>query len=239
MEALPGKRVVIIGGSSGIGLDIARHLLSKGMEVTLASRNVAKLERARRYLDRPVDIFPLDASDDNQVKQFFEQLEPFDHLVTTSGTVIKGPLIDLDFSDITQTIENKLHSQILATKYGINKIRAGGSITLFSGAFSQKSFVGTSIMTAINCAVEGFAKALALEVAPIRVNAISPGYIDTPIRQWNSEEEKIEFFKQVEEKLPLKRMGVTEDISELVDYLIHSKYTTGTVNYIDGGLSLT
>ncbi len=232
-----GKKAVVVGGSSGIGLASAKFLASNGAQVTIASRNREKLEKAKDSIGG-VAIYKLDATDEGQVKQFFDSITNIDYLITTVGSSIKGDLFGLDTAKIKETFNSKYWGQFLSVKYGSARVKADGSIILFAGAYSKKAIKGSFVMTSINQAIEGLAKGLAIELAPIKVNAISPGFIDTPAHSHMSDEEKQGLFNYLKESLPLKRVGQADDIVQAVDYLLRNKYTTGSTLFVDGGFSL-
>ena len=175
------KRLVIIGGSSGIGLATAIAAMAAGAQVVIASRSRDKLETARRQIGGDTEALPLDVQDEAAVRAFFDQVGEFDHLATPGSEAAGGPFLTRDSAAVRADFDSKFWGQYLAAKYGAPRIRPGGSIVLFSGIYSQRPSAGVSGVAAINSAIEGLARALAVELAPIRVNAMSPGLVDTPI----------------------------------------------------------
>ncbi|MGJ7912713.1 SDR family oxidoreductase [Neobacillus sp. LXY-1] len=232
---LRGQKVVIIGGSSGIGLESAKQIIAQGAEVIIASRSEDKLRNAKEQLGVSATTFTLDITQEQQVQSFFDKVGQFDHLVVSAAETFGGPFLQTDTTQARQLFENKFWGQYYAAKYGAPKITPNGSITLFSGVVAYKSMNGSSILGAVNAAVSNLGKTLALELAPLRVNIVSPGIIDTPSRSNMLEETRNHFYASVANKLPVKRIGRTEDVAKSVLYLIQNSFVTGTVLHVEGG----
>jgi NAD(P)-dependent dehydrogenase (short-subunit alcohol dehydrogenase family) len=239
MNTLENKTVVIIGGSQGIGLDTAKEAIAKGANVTIASRSNEKLEKAKAFLDGNVSTYQLDGSNEEEVKTFFEQFDAINHLVISSSGAYGGPIQELDLNMAKELFNSKLWVQMNAVKHASPKMGKGDSITLFSGIVSKKAIVGQMPYTGVGGAVESLGKMLALELAPTRVNVITPGFIHTTA--WDAfmpEEQQNEFFKGFAESLPVKQIGVAKDVSKGVLFFMESDYVTGAVLDIDGGQKL-
>ncbi|MFJ8513207.1 SDR family oxidoreductase [Lysinibacillus xylanilyticus] len=232
---LKNKKVVIIGGSSGIGLESAKQLVAQGAEVIIASRSEEKLRIAKEQLGVRAATFTLDTTQEQQVQSFFEKIGQFDHLVISAAETSGGSFLQTDTAQARQLFENKFWGQYYAAKYGASKISPNGSITLFSGVVAYKSMVGSAMLGAVNAAVSNLGQTLALELAPIRVNIVSPGIIDTPSRSKMPEEARNSFYATVENKLPVKRIGRAEDVAQSVLYLLQNSFVTGTVLHVEGG----
>lgn len=233
---LKDKKVVIIGGSQGIGLATAKTAYQKGAEVVIASRNSEKLAKARAEIGEKVLAYQLDGSDEEAVKQFFENFDRIDHLVITASGGTGGALKDLELKEVRALFDSKFWLQVQAIKYAAPKMKEGSSITLFSGIVSRKALAGQLPYTSIAGAVESTGRMLALELAPIRVNVVTPGFIHTPA--WDNfmpYENQLEFFKGVKEMLPVKRVGTAEDVAKGVHFLMENDFVSGTVLDIDGG----
>jgi NAD(P)-dependent dehydrogenase (short-subunit alcohol dehydrogenase family) len=203
-------RVVVIGGGSGMGLEVARKVLAGGAEVVVAGRSGERLHAARTSLgeDR-VEIATVDIGERSQMAALFARVGQLNHLVVTAADLPYGPVLE-----------------------------PGGSITFTSGIAARRPMRGGSAAAAINSALEGLVRALAIELAPLRVNAVSPGWTDTPI--WDglagmTEERKKEAFATMAARLPAGRIGRAEDIAEAVVFLMKSEFSTGTVVEVDGG----
>ncbi|MED4618838.1 SDR family oxidoreductase [Priestia megaterium] len=232
---LKGKKIVIIGGSSGIGFETAKQVIAQGAEVIIASRSKNKLQNAKEQLGASATAFILDTTQEQQVQSFFEKVGQFDHLVVSAAETSGGSFLHTNTAQARQLFENKFWGQYYAAKYGAPKILPHGSITLFSGVVAYKSMVGSSILGAVNAAVSNLGQTLALELAPIRVNIISPGIIDTPSRNKMPEETRNHFYATVGNKLPVKRIGRAEDVAQSVLYLLQNSFVTGTVLHVEGG----
>lgn len=236
---LKDKKVVIIGGSSGIGLESAKQLIAQGAEVIIASRSEDNLKNAKEQLGVRATAYILDTTQEQQVQSFFEKIGQFDHLVVSAAETSSGLFLQTDTAQARKLFENKFWGQYYAAKYGASKILPNGSIILFSGVVAYKSIVGSAILGAVNAAISNLGQTLALELAPIRVNIVSPGIIDTPSRSKMPEEARNNFYNTVENKLPVKRVGKAEDVAQSVLYLLQNSFVTGTVLHVEGGHILT
>lgn len=230
---LQGKRVVIIGGSSGIGLATAKAAVTAGAKVLIAGRSVEKLKQAQAEIGGDVEISSLDLLQEDAVKQFFAEVGIIDHLVIPGSSVKAGPFRELESADARKSMDSKFWGPLLAAKYA--QMHDQGSIVLFSGTLSSRPSPGYAVVAAINGAVEALGRALALELAPVRVNVVSPGVVATPVYEGMSQEQREAFFQNTANQLPVKRIGVPEDIAATVVYLMDNSYTTGTVIGVDGG----
>ncbi|WP_258296473.1 SDR family oxidoreductase [Paenibacillus peoriae] len=236
---MQNQKIVIIGGSSGIGLETAKQVISLGAEVVIASRSEDKLHKAKEMLGPRAAIYVLDTSDEQQVKSFFEKVGPYDHLIVSAAETSGGSFLQLETDQARKLFENKFWGQYYAAKYGASQLSTEGSITLFSGVVAYKPMIGSSALGAVNAAVSNLGQTLALELAPIRVNVVSPGIIDTPSRSKMPENTRNQFYDTVAHKLPVKRVGLAEDVARGVIYLIQNQFVTGTVLHVDGGHILT
>tara|TARA_R100001369_G_C3316785_1_gene168231 strand:- start:1276 stop:1998 length:723 start_codon:yes stop_codon:yes gene_type:complete len=239
MTTLENKTVVIIGGSQGIGLETAKEAIEKGANVTIASRSLEKLEKAKNYLNGNVTTYQLDGSKEQEVKTFFDKFDKVNHLVISSSGGYGGAIKDLDMEAAKALFDSKLWVQMNAAKHASPKMGKGDSITLFSGIVSKKAIIGQMPYTGIGGAVESLGKMLALELAPTRVNVIAPGFIHTTA--WDAympEEQQQEFFTGFAETLPVKQIGVAKDVTKGVLFFMESDYVTGAVLDIDGGQKL-
>lgn len=232
------SRCVVIGGSSGMGFAVAAKLQKAGHEVVIASRNKEKLERAKEQLGT-VEAHPLDITSEEVVKAFFLKIGAFDHLIITAADFIMGSFTELETSQARAFFDSKFWGQYIAAKYAVPFLRERGSITFFGGIAGQKPLEHFACGAAINAAIEGLTRALAVELGPVRVNAVAPGTVETPI--WNSvpQKERTKIFQATANKLPVKRIGQPEDIAEAVLFLIMCGFTTGSVLYVDGGALMT
>jgi len=238
MNSLENKKVVIIGGSSGIGLATAKAVVAAGGNVIIASRSESKLNKAKAEIGVGVEAYSLDVASEERVKSFFEKVGNFDALVITAVAAVMGPFLEIESDLARQAFEIKFWGEYYAAKHGAVKLNTGGSITFFSGVASQKPVANLSALAAANGAVEALARSLAVELKPIRVNVVSPGLVATPAYDGMPEAQRQDYFDSVAASLPVKRVAQPEDIAQAVLYLIQNKYTTGTVIDVNGGAFL-
>ncbi|WP_406464427.1 SDR family oxidoreductase [Streptomyces sp. NBC_01622] len=230
------EHVIIVGGSSGMGLALAETLLFEGSEVTIASRSPERLEEAARSLasDR-VRTVQADITHENDVARLFN--EPADHVVTTAvdGAGAYQPIVEFDVDTARGVLDSKLIGAVLLAKHAAPALRPGGSITLTSGIAAYRPSPRGSMVAAVNGALASFARAAALELAPIRVNVISPGWVDTPVWDLISGSGKAATLAAKAEALPVGRVGRPEDIAHAIVALMRNGFITGTVLHADGG----
>jgi NAD(P)-dependent dehydrogenase (short-subunit alcohol dehydrogenase family) len=228
---LKGKKVVVVGGSSGIGLATAELAKREGADVIVASRNVAKLDAVAEKLN--AIAIPADVTSDDSVAKLFRNCGPVDHVVVTAAQLRTGPFKTVSMEDVRSTMEGKFWGAWRVAKSA--EIRPGGSLTLVSGYLSIRPRPNSAIISVANGALESLARALALELAPVRVNAVSPGIIDTPIRAAMPEQARREMLAQTAAKLPAGRVGVGEDIARQILAFMTIGFATGSIVYLDGG----
>lgn len=233
--SLKEKKVVIIGGSSGMGLATAKAAAAEGALVVIAGRSPEKLRQASDEIEAEVMTRPVDITQEAQVRDFFSEVGDMDHLVITAASGVTGRFMELDTPAFRQAFDSKFWGQYFAARYGSPWIRQGGSLTLFSGVAGTRPLEGLSSFAAVNGAVESLCRALALELAPLRVNVISPGIVDTPVYEGMAQQERKAFFEQIASKVPVGRVGRTEDIAQAVLFLMKNGYATGSVVHVDGG----
>ena len=235
-----GKRLVIIGGSSGIGLETARLALAEGAFVTIAGRSEERLRRASERIapagERLREVVA-DLSNESSVRSLFAGERRVDHVFVPAGELRPGGG-DLMTSDI-DALRSILEVRVLGLTYVVRQARPmmeSGSITLMSGLYSTRPAPGIGMAAAAIAAVEGLTRALALDLAPIRVNAVAPGPIDTPL--WDSFGAQREAILARGAALPVGRIGRAEDVAAAVIFLMSNGFITGAVLPIDGGGSL-
>jgi NAD(P)-dependent dehydrogenase (short-subunit alcohol dehydrogenase family) len=228
---LKGKKVVVVGGSSGIGLSTAELAKREGADVIVASRNVAKLDAVAEKLN--AIAIPADVPSDDSVAKLFRNCGPVDHVVVTAAQLRTGPFKTVSMEDVRSTMEGKFWGAWRVAKSA--EIRPGGSLTLVSGYLSIRPRPNSAIISVANGALESLARALALELAPVRVNAVSPGIIDTPIRAAMPEQARREMLAQTAAKLPVGRVGIGEDIARQILAFMTIGFATGSIVYLDGG----
>ncbi len=241
METLVNQTIIIVGGSSGIGLGIARAALDSGANIVITARSADKLQAAQRSLnggDR-VKAIAADMTAEADIARLFEEVGAFDHLVSTAGTLPPGdPIGQTDMAGMRAFVDNKLIGAIILAKYAVQGLRPGGSITFTSGINKDKPPVpGGSVVSAIAGSFSYFARALALELAPTRVNVVSPGWVDTPM--WDIlGDAKAGYFADMAARLPARKIPTAADVAATYIYLMQSDVTTGETLRVDGGHNL-
>lgn len=228
--SLSGKTVIVIGGSSGIGAAVAKAATARGAKVVLAGRRLVS------GVDNGVRSEPVDVTDPASVQRLFEAVGRFDHLVYTSGPSVRAkPLMDTDLEEAQDNFNVKLWGSLRAIQLALPFLDEHGSISLTSGQLGRKVAVGQFIKTGINAATEALGKQLAKELAPRRVNVISPGVIDTPAYAGLAEEQRLAMFTKAGSVLPVGRVGQAEEVALGYVLAMENGYMTGAVIDIDGG----
>jgi NAD(P)-dependent dehydrogenase (short-subunit alcohol dehydrogenase family) len=232
---LAGKKVVVVGGSSGIGLATAELAKSEGADVVIASRNADRLKAVADKLG--ATAIPADVTGDESVIELFRKCGPVDHVVVTAAQLRSGPFKTVSMEDVRATMEGKFWGAWRVAR--VAEIRPGGSLTLVSGFLSIRPRPTAAIVGAANGALESLARSLALELAPVRVNCVSPGIIDTPIRASMPEAARRDMLAKAAAALPVGRVGVGEDIARQILTFMTVGFATGSIVYLDGGALIT
>jgi NAD(P)-dependent dehydrogenase (short-subunit alcohol dehydrogenase family) len=236
---LAGQRIVILGGSSGIGLATAQAAATEGASVVIVSSRSARVNAALAALPAGTDGRTLDLTDEPAVKTFFAGLGPLDHLIFTAGEALQlGVLTDTDIATARDFFELRYWGAYRAAKYGCSLIRPGGSIVFTSGLAGMRPHPGWSLGASICAAMEGLTRALAVELAPIRVNIVAPGVVKSPLWANMAETDRAALYRQTAEKLPVGHVGEVEEIAEAYLYLMRQTYGTGEILRVDGGGAL-
>ena len=238
---LDGQVVAVIGGSSGIGLGIAKAAAEAGARVVVAGRTAAKLEAALREIGGAgaVEALELDATDERAVLRFFDAVGAFDHLVATAAAGLPfGPFAGLDMAAFRQGFDGKFWAFTHALRHALPTLRRDGSVTLVTGAAARAAMPGAAGVAAVNGAIQSMVPVLGRELAPLRVNALSPGVVDTPVWSGMSGEARQAMYRQAAERLPVGRIGTPADLGEAALFLMTNGYTTGIVLDVDGGARL-
>jgi NAD(P)-dependent dehydrogenase (short-subunit alcohol dehydrogenase family) len=230
-----GKKVVVVGGSSGIGLSTAELAKQEGADVIIASRNAERLNAAAERLG--AKAIPADVTSDESVASLFRACGPVDHVVITAAQLRSGPFKTVSMDDVRGTMEGKFWGAWRVARAA--EIRPGGSLTLVSGYLSIRPRPNSAIVGAANGAIESLARSLALELAPVRVNCVSPGIIDTPIRAAMPGAARLDMLAKTAAGLPVGRVGVGEDIARQILAFMTIGFATGSIVYIDGGALIT
>ena len=233
------KRVVILGGSSGIGLAVAQEAASQGANVVIGSSNAERIEKAMGSIAGEVEGQAVDVSDERGVESFFGKVGSFDHLIYTAGDSLHlQDLASTDLSQARRAFELRYWSAVAVAKYGSPHIRKGGSIVLTTGIAGQRPQKGWVVAASVCGSIEALTRALAIELAPIRVNAVSPGVVRTNLWQSMSAAEREHLFESVGKSLPVGRVGEPHDIAQAYVFLMQEGFGTGQTLVVDGGTVL-
>jgi NAD(P)-dependent dehydrogenase (short-subunit alcohol dehydrogenase family) len=234
------EHAVIIGGTSGIGLATARRLIGQGLKVTIAGRDKDRLAAARDALSGNAEALMLDAADRAQVDAFFKAIGAFDHLVLALGSSRGiGAFATLDLAQVRLGFEEKVWPHLSCAQAALPTIRKDGSITFLSAVSAQMAAPGTVGLAAANGALAIVTPILAAELRPLRVNAVSPGVVDTPWWDFLDAGRRQAAFADYAGKSPVGRVGAPDDIAKAIAFLISDSFVTGHVLTCDGGLRLS
>ncbi|MDR3511180.1 MAG: SDR family oxidoreductase [Caulobacteraceae bacterium] len=235
--SLDGKRVVVIGGASGIGYGVAAAALDEGARVVVASSREANVQAAAERLGGEASGSVVDVSDEASVARFFEQLGPFDHLAFTAGDwgMSRGaPARELDLTAAQAAFTVRFWGALAVVKHGCRTIAEDGSITLTGGMLAHRPMKGAPLSTVVTGAIEHLTRALAVDLAPVRVNAVCPGLVLTDRTRLIPEERR----RAMTARLPVSRVAEPAEAAQAYLYLMRGGYTTGQVLRVDGGGSL-
>ncbi len=241
---LQQKRVVVVGGSSGIGLAVAQQAASQGAKVVIVSSNAERVQKAVECISGEAQGQAVNVSDEGAIATFFAKLGSFDHLVFTAGDSLH--LRDLATTDLQQArraferraFELRYWAALAAVKYGSPHIRKEGSIVLTTGIAGQRPQKGWVIAASVCGTIEALTRALAVELAPIRVNAVSPGVVRTNLWQTMSVSERERLYESVGKSLPVGRVGEASEIAQAYLFLMQEGFSTGQTVVVDGGTVL-
>ena len=233
------KRVIIVGGSSGIGLAVAEQVALQGAEVVIVSSNAERVQEAVKSVGGKARGQTVDVSDEKAVESSFTNLGAFDHLVFTAGDSLQvGDLATTDLKGARRAFELRYWSALATVKYGSPQIRKGGSIVLTTGIAGRRPLSGWVIAASVCGTIEALTRALAIELAPIRVNAVCPGVVRTNLWQNMSSLEREQLFESVGKRLPVGRVGEAHDIAQAHLFLMREGFSTGQIVVVDGGTAL-
>jgi NAD(P)-dependent dehydrogenase (short-subunit alcohol dehydrogenase family) len=236
---LDGKRIVVLGGSSGIGLATAQAAARQGAAVVIASSRKQRVEKALATLPAGAEGHALDLGEEVAVRDLFARLGTFDHLVFTAGETLQlGPLASSDVEAARRFFGLRYWGAFLAAKYGSGSISPGGSIVFTSGMAGRRPHAGWALGASICSAMEGLTRALAVELAPIRVNIVCPGVVKTPLWAGMSETDREALYRETAAGLPVGHVGTAAEVAEAYLYLMRQTYGTGQVLVVDGGATL-
>lgn len=237
--SLKGKKVVVLGGSSGLGLATAKAAAAEGANVVVVSSNAARVQKAVAELPGNGFGMQSDLSDEASIKRLFEEIGSLDHLVFTAGeSLLLSKINETEVATARGFFNLRYWGAFMAVKYAAARISAGGSIVLTGGIVSARPNAGWSVGASICAAMDGFTRAMAVELAPIRVNLVSPGVIRTNLWSSMAETDLDAFYNQVAATLPVHHVGEAEQVAQTYIYLMKQPFATGQILVTDGGAVL-
>jgi NAD(P)-dependent dehydrogenase (short-subunit alcohol dehydrogenase family) len=236
MTVNQNSRIVIIGGTSGIGLATAQAAAAAGAEVVVGSRRPESVERALGQLPPTASGYAVDAGSDDSLRDFFSSTGRFDHLVYTAAENLSAvPLAEYRPELGSAFFGLRVVSALNAVRHAVGQLRPGGSISLISGSAAWRGGDGWTLGSAASGAIVSAVRSLAVELAPIRVNAVAPGVVRSPLWGSMGEEEREAMYEQLGASLPLGRVGEVGDVAKAFLALMDQDWVTGTVSVVDGG----
>ncbi|MFG1808392.1 SDR family oxidoreductase [Streptomyces sp. NPDC049040] len=238
MAGIEGQTVVLIGASAGIGLETGRQVKAGGGRLVMVGRNPERLQEAARELD-PVSTAAFDATDTERLKRFFDELPgPVDHVLVTAGRPSYIPLADMDLAAARGDVDQRIAMNLGVALHSRGKVRAGGTLLFIGGTGGRRPGVGMTLMSTVTAMLPALTANLALEMAPIRVNLIAAGFVDTPLSASLLGDELEARREELRSTLPIRRVVVAADVAALALHLMSNEALTGGTYDIDGGQQL-
>jgi NAD(P)-dependent dehydrogenase (short-subunit alcohol dehydrogenase family) len=235
---LLGQTVVVIGGSAGIGLETARRARAEGAKVILTGRNPERLQRAASELDA-LSATAFDATDPASLERFFQDLPAtIDHVMVTAGRPYYGRLVDMDFAQVRRVVDEHLLLALQVARNAAHKVRPGGALLFMGGTGARRPAIGLGITAALTAALPALTANLALELAPVRVNLIAAGFVDTPLSATLLGDELETRRNQLRTTLPIRRVVGPADVAALAVHIMANTALTGATYDVDGGQQL-
>jgi NAD(P)-dependent dehydrogenase (short-subunit alcohol dehydrogenase family) len=236
---LSEKRIVVLGGSSGIGLAVAQQVVARGARAIIASSNADRVKQAVAALDGKAEGHTLDLSNERDIQTFFQKIGDFDHLVFTAGDTLQlNELVATDLTKARHAFELRYWAVLAAVKHASTHIREGGSIVLTTGIAGERPNKGWTLAASVCGAIVSLTRALAVELAPIRVNAVSPGVVRTNLWQSMNADAREHLYESVGKTLLVGRVGEACEIARAYLFLMQEGYSTGQTVVVDGGAVL-
>jgi NAD(P)-dependent dehydrogenase (short-subunit alcohol dehydrogenase family) len=235
---LAEQTVVVIGASAGIGLETAHQVRAAGGRVVLVGRNPERLRQAALELD-PVSTAAFDATDTGHLERFFRDLPgPVDHVIVTAGGPLYMPLADMDLAAARRAFDERLAMTLGVALYSRDKVRAGGTLLFIGGTGGRRPGVGMAVASTVTAALPALIANLALELAPIRVNLIAAGFVDTPLSASLLGDQLEARREELRATLPIRRVVGPDDVAALAVHIMCNDALTGATYDIDGGQQL-
>lgn len=236
---LEGKKIIFLGGTSGIGLETAKAAVKEGASVIVASSRKNSVDRALSQLPKGSEGYALDLTNEEEIKKFFKEIGRFDHLMFTAGeSLLIEEISSTEINNARERFNLRYWGAYMSIKYGYENINKGGSIVLTTGIAGDRPETKWTIAASICGAMTSLTKALAIELAPIRVNAVSPGIVKTELWKNMSNEDRDTMYKTVGQSLPVERVGEASDLAEAYLFLMRENFITGQIITVDGGATL-
>ena len=230
------QRIVILGGTSGIGLATAERAAAEGATVIVASSRTDRIDAALERLPASAEGYSVDVRREEPIRDLFSRLGSFDHLAFTAGETLQiGPIADTDVDEARAALDVRVWGAYAAVKHAVAHRRPGGSIVLSSGIAGTRPGANWTVAASICGALDALTRALAVELAPVRVNAVASGVVRSNLWRGMSEEDRSAMYASLSEALPVGRVGEVSDIAEAFLYLMRNGYSSGTVVTVDGG----
>ncbi len=235
---LTGQTVVVIGGSSGIGLETARRARAEGARLILTGRDPERLQLAARELE-PLSIAAFDANDPAPLERFFADLPAtIDHVMVTAGQPHYGRLLDMDIEQARRALDAYLLLMLQVARNAAQKVRPGGTLIFMGGTGGRRTSIGLGIVSTVTAALPALTASLALELAPVRVNLIAAGFVDTPLSASLLGDELDNRRNHLRATLPIRRVVTAADVAALAVHVMSNTALTGATYDIDGGQQL-
>jgi NAD(P)-dependent dehydrogenase (short-subunit alcohol dehydrogenase family) len=235
---LLGQTVVVIGGSAGIGLETARRARAEGASVILTGRNPESLQRAASEVEA-LSTAAFDATDSASLDQFFRDVpSPIDHVMVTAGRPSYGRLLDMDFAQARSALDAHLLLALQVARLAAPKVRPGGTLLFMGGTGGRRPGIGLGIVPTVTAALPALTASLALELAPVRVNLIAAGFVDTPLSASLLGDELENRRNQLRATLPIRRVVGPADVAALAVHIMTNTALTGATYDVDGGQQL-
>ncbi|MFI6086242.1 SDR family oxidoreductase [Streptomyces sp. NPDC051217] len=237
-QELADQTVVVIGASSGIGLETARQVRALGGQVVMVGRDPRRLERAAEEV-QPLSTMSFDATDTDRLQQFFSELpNTVDHVISTAGGPSYAPLADMDLAQTSRHFGERLSMTLGIAKYSQGRVRDAGTLLFIGGTGARRPGKGRAVTSALTAALPALTANLALELAPIRVNLIAAGFVDTPLSASLLGEQLEARREELRASLPIRRVVGPGDIAALAVHIMRNEAMTGATYDIDGGQQL-
>ncbi|CAN5351033.1 SDR family oxidoreductase [soil metagenome] len=232
------QTVVVVGGTSGIGLRVAQQVIAQGGSAWIGGRSRGKLDQALALLGPRASGGTVDVAEPASIAAFFAPIGTIDHLFTPGASYVTGPIGTLDEEAAQSPFRSKFWGQYWSVRYALPKLSAQASVVLMAGAAGARPMRGAAAYAACNSALEGLGRALALELAPRRVNTVSPGTVDSPLWRDRPQAQREAAYQASSAANALQRVGHVDEIADAVLFLMRNAYTTGSTLYPDGGYTL-